>query len=59
MADHHCQYVVHFPIDQDDETRRCDKPAGIKHNDNWLCAFHYDKVEAGMGSAFMKYKGEK
>jgi len=57
VADHHCQYVVHFPNDQDDEVLCCDKPAGIKFNDHWLCAEHYDKAQEGKGYAFASSKG--
>jgi hypothetical protein len=59
VAEHFCQFVIHFPEDQSDKVIRCDKPAGIKYNLNWLCAEHYDIAEEGRGYACAKFKGEE
>ncbi len=53
MAEHFCQYIVKWPMTQDDDTIRCDKPAAIKSNYQglngwtfqWLCADHYDHIQ--------------
>jgi hypothetical protein len=46
MPEHFCQFAVHWPVDQDDKFVRCGKPAGLKRGDKWLCAEHWDYLEA-------------
>ena len=49
MGEHFCQYTVGW---KDDFTAvRCDKPAPIKHESGWLCAEHYDDMEASFSRA--------
>jgi hypothetical protein len=45
---HNCEFIVdwHTEPGEDGDPVFCDKPAPIKYNLVWLCAEHYDAVEA-------------
>jgi hypothetical protein len=48
VAEHYCQYVVKWPEQQGDRMEGCGKLAGLKRDNVWLCAEHFDQVEKGL-----------
>lgn len=49
MGEHFCNYTIGW--NSDFTAVRCDKPAPIKHENGWLCAEHYDDMEASFTRA--------